>query len=472
SMWWLCALLLALPGAAGDCQQPPRFVFAEPPLPLEPSYAVGTALRYRCRPGYTVARGKSTLVTCNPNSTWSAHSDFCIGRSCGPPDFMNGNFNPKTNLLFGATITFTCDLGYRLVGKSSAECVLAGNGVSWDSTPFCDIIPCLPPPEIENGQVSGGNRDFIFGMSVTYSCNRGFALIGEDTIHCTTHNNLDGVWSGPAPECKVVSCKNPEVPNGRRLSGFGTVHTYKNTVTFECNPGYFLKGSGVVTCEADSTWRPPLPSCDRIYCGPAPHFPFAELTTAAADSYTAGTELRYQCKPGYTAARGKSSAVTCLDDRSWSAEPDFCVRQQCTPPRVQNGDVIAENFLFETVVRFTCHDGYELKGPSSARCVLSGGGVDWDAAPPLCDRQLCGEPPRIANGMHNGTKGTDFGPGSVVVYRCKEGFTLAGAASVHCQVDHQYHGVWSKPTPECRGGANIIIAGSLPLLLAMLIVNI
>lgn len=60
----------------------------------------------------------------------------------------------------------------------------------------------------------------------------------------------------------VVACKNPEVENGRRLSGFGTEHAYKNTVTFECNPGHLLNGSSVVTCEADSTWKPPLPTCD------------------------------------------------------------------------------------------------------------------------------------------------------------------------------------------------------------------
>nr|XP_025967796.1 complement decay-accelerating factor, GPI-anchored-like [Dromaius novaehollandiae] len=72
-------LLLELPGARGDCGPPPRFAFAEPPLPLNDSYPSGTSLRYRCRTGYTVASGKSPYVTCLPNSTWSAESDFCIG---------------------------------------------------------------------------------------------------------------------------------------------------------------------------------------------------------------------------------------------------------------------------------------------------------------------------------------------------------------------------------------------------------
>ncbi|KFQ24018.1 C4b-binding protein alpha chain, partial [Merops nubicus] len=393
-------------------------------------------------------------------------------RSCGPPDLSNGQFSPMTNLQFGATITYSCNPGYRLIGKSTAECIIGEKGVFWDNVPFCEAIQCFPPPEIKNGQLTNEYDHFSFGMTVTYTCNKDFSLIGEASIHCTA-DELDGVWSGPAPECKVVRCKNPEVPNGKRLSGFGHEHTYKNTVTFACNPGHLLKGSSVVTCEADSNWKPPLPTCDPIFCGPAPHFPFAELTRAVAGSSPGGTVLAYQCKPGYALAPGKSSDVTCQDDAMWSADPDFCIRQQCAPPVIKNGDVIADNFLFETVVKFTCHPGYELKEPS-AKCVVSGNGVDWDKAPPYCERQLpvlCGDPPTVGSSTHNGTKGTAFAQGSVVVYKCKDGFTLAGAASVRCEVDHQSQGVWSKPTPQCKGGANILIAGLFPLLLAMLIMN-
>ncbi|XP_054251757.1 complement receptor type 1-like [Indicator indicator] len=474
ALCWLGAglLLLLLPGAGGDCQQPPRFVFAEPPVPTQPSYSVGTRLKYRCRPGYTMDKDKSPLVTCDTNSTWAAQPDFCIGKSCGPPELTNGNFEFTTNLLFGSTITYTCNYGYRLVGKPTATCVLEGSQVSWDNIPYCTIIPCLQPPKIENGQVTDGEGDFTFGMTATYSCNKGFALIGEATIHCTMDENLEGVWSGPAPECRVVSCKNPEVPNGKRLSGFGTKHTYKNTVTFECQPHHLLSGSSVVTCEADSNWNPPLPTCDPIYCGPAPQFPFAKLLLAVGESSPAGTVLSYQCKPGYAAAGGKSSDVTCLDNTTWSADPDFCTRQHCLAPTIANGDVDAKEFLLESVVVFTCRPGYKLKGSSSAKCVVSGSGVDWDTAPPSCERQLCGEPPTIDNGLHNGTKATAFVHGSVVVYKCKDGFTLAGAAFLQCLAGERDQGVWSRPAPECRGGANIIIVGLFPLLLAMLIMNI
>ncbi|NXK25116.1 C4BPA protein, partial [Arenaria interpres] len=475
---WVCAVLLALPGLArGDCPPPPRFVFAEPTKPLKESYAEGDRVRYRCRPGYVVAVGKVPEIACEVGSRWSENPAFCIGKSCVVPDIPNGNFEYLTDLRFGATINFTCNEGYRLVGAPSSQCLLKGNDVYWSEIPHCDIIPCPPPPGIENGKITNEGTDFVFGMVASYSCDKNFALIGDDTIHCTTDNNLEGKWSGPAPECKVVRCENPEVKNGRRLSGFGTDYTYKNTVTFECDPGYVLKGSSVVTCEADSTWNPPLPTCDLVYCGPAPHFPFAELTGAAGDRYPAETELMYRCKPGYVAAKGKSSVVTCQIDLTWSADPDFCIRQQCPPPRIENGYVTADNFLFETVVTFTCHSGYELKKPS-AKCVASGNGVDWDPAAPYCEKKrpdgLCEEPPTIDNGMHNGTRGTTFLHGSVVVYKCRDGFTLAGAASIHCIADQQHHGFWSEPTPECKrdDASYLTLVGIFPLLLAMLVMNI
>ncbi|NWI49898.1 C4BPA protein, partial [Calyptomena viridis] len=441
----------------GACSQPPRFVFAELITTVQESYPVGAELTYSCRPGYVRNGDESPVVTCLANSTWSEKRDFCIGKSCEQPYIINGNFHTETNLLFGATITFTCNIGYQLVGPPSAQCVLKNGEVYWDSIPSCEVILCLPPPEIKNGQLTNGDEQFTFGMAASYRCNKGYSLIGGATIYCTIGSNLHGTWSGPAPECKEVNCENPEVKNGKRLSGFGTEHTYQDTVTFECNAGYRMNGTSVVTCEANSTWTPPLPRCDEILCGPPPHFPFAALPTAVGDSSAFGTQLSYQCNPGYEAAPGKSSVLICQSNDTWSAaDPDFCVRQQCSPPKIENGNVSGNDtaFPFGTVVKFTCKPGYELK-KSSAKCVASGNGVDWDQAPPYCSRQLsaalCDEPPTIANGMHNGTRGTGFVHGSVVVYKCKHGFTLTGAAFLQCIAGAQYQGVWNKPAPECRG---------------------
>ncbi|XP_032566250.1 complement receptor type 1-like [Chiroxiphia lanceolata] len=199
----------------GDCPQAPTFVFAELTTTPQESYSVGTELRYRCRPGYVRNGNQAPVVTCLPNSTWSEQPDFCIGKSCGQPDIPNGRFYTSTNLLVGATITFTCNIGYRLVGPPTAQCVFKNGEVYWNNIPICEIIACPPPPEIKNGQLLGGEGEFTFGMAASYSCNNGFSLIGDGTIYCTIGPNYKGTWNGPAPECKMVSCENPDVENGK-----------------------------------------------------------------------------------------------------------------------------------------------------------------------------------------------------------------------------------------------------------------
>ncbi|XP_053882868.1 complement receptor type 2-like [Malaclemys terrapin pileata] len=190
------------------------------------------------------------------------------GRQCKPLELENGRVH-VTVLQVGATANFSCNEGYRLNGPTSAKCVVVGNGVDWDKElPLCEAIPCRPPPGITHGSHTGQNvQEFSFGSAVTYKCDQGFSLIGEASIHCTTKDHVNGEWSGPAPECKVVKCPEPEVKNGKKQSGFGPHYSYGNTVIFECDSGYTLKGSSSVKCEANNSWFPSLPTCLRQNTG-------------------------------------------------------------------------------------------------------------------------------------------------------------------------------------------------------------
>lgn len=61
----------------------------------------------------------------------------------------------------------------------------------------------------------------------------------------------------------MVRCEFPSVPNGKLVSGFGKKFYYKAEVEFECNEGYSLKGSPKIVCEANATWVPEKPRCDK-----------------------------------------------------------------------------------------------------------------------------------------------------------------------------------------------------------------
>ena len=76
----------------------------------------------------------------------------------------------------------------------------------WSDTAgsLCPIagIPCEPPPNIPHGKHTGRLLDeFLYGTSITYSCEPGYPLRGAASIFCTTHDGKNGVWSGPPPLC-------------------------------------------------------------------------------------------------------------------------------------------------------------------------------------------------------------------------------------------------------------------------------
>ncbi|XP_030418076.1 complement receptor type 2-like [Gopherus evgoodei] len=287
----------SLPTCLRTCNSPPWLNFAELPGAVNDPYLVGTKLKYSCRPGYILGSGKSPFVTCLANSTWSVDPEFCVGRPCKPLELENGRVD-LTDLRFGATATFSCNEGYRLIGTTSAKCVVAGTGVDWDKElPLCQAIPCLPPPDITHGSHTGQGEEFFFGSAVIYKCDQGFSLIGNASIHCTTKDN-NGEWSGPAPECKVVKCPEPEVKNGKKQSGFGPNYSYGNIVIFECDSGYTLNSSSSVKCEANNSWVPSLPTCLRV-----------TYTTTTTTSSPGGTTDTSGSNAGIMIAIGKMPVI-------------------------------------------------------------------------------------------------------------------------------------------------------------------
>lgn len=66
-----------------------------------------------------------------------------------------------------------------------------------------------------------------------------------------------------ASSLSVVKCENLRVENGRKISGFGPSYSYKDSIMFECDQGYFMVGAEVITCEENNTWVPPKPTCEK-----------------------------------------------------------------------------------------------------------------------------------------------------------------------------------------------------------------
>ncbi|XP_047376747.1 complement receptor type 2-like [Sciurus carolinensis] len=454
----LCVFLaLFAPGVLGQCKFLPRYPFAKPNVESDQSeFAVGTSWEYRCLPGYTK---KSFFITCLETSKWSDAQQFCKRKSCmNPRELLHGSvFIPK-GIELGSTITYSCNEGYRLIGDSSATCIILDNTVIWDKNmPFCESIPCESPPAISNGDFYSSSGDtFYYGIVVTYHCNVGphgeklFDLVGEKSIYCTSQDNQVGVWSSPPPQCiPQVKCPFPEIENGIMESGFKPSFFLNDTVVFKCKPGFTMKGSNIVWCQSNSKWNPPLPACFRG-CLPPPHIHHGNYNKRDKELFTIGQEVSYSCEPGYTLLG--TNLVQCTSLGTWSHAAPKCEVKSCAaiPNQLPNGRVVPPpNLQLGAEVSFVCDPGFRLNGKSSSQCVPEGMTVIWSNKFPVCERISCGPPPPISNGWTS-----DYSQpiplATVITYSCRTNYRLIGERRIFCISKDQVNGVWNKAAPVCE----------------------
>ncbi|XP_062602399.1 collagen alpha-1(XXI) chain-like [Saccostrea cucullata] len=124
----------------------------------------------------------------------------------------------------------------------------------------CEVITtCDYPGTPNNGKLHGS--DFSQGESVTYSCETGYKLDGNQKRTCQSGK----VWSGSLPSCiSDTSCGNPGTPSNGHLHG--SDFSKGDTVTYSCEIGYQLLGDQQRTCQRDPrnihvVWSGTLPSC-------------------------------------------------------------------------------------------------------------------------------------------------------------------------------------------------------------------
>uniref|UniRef100_A0A8C9NCM6 Sushi domain-containing protein n=1 Tax=Serinus canaria TaxID=9135 RepID=A0A8C9NCM6_SERCA len=445
------------------CPPPPRSLSAEPKQRLEGTelFPFGHRMEFVCRPGYGRSARTPNVLICGVDGLWHGPSDICTPKECRyPGEPANGRLVPPGALTFGSKVNFTCNTGYRLIGHSEIECVLRNEVPTWNrDIPTCQAIPCAPPPEIANGQHSGTDKDhFQYGDSVTYQCHRPrrgerpFSLLGEASIFCTSTDNLNGVWSSPAPECKVVTCKQPRVENGKLLSRYQPDYSFGDTVVFDCHLRYSLSGSEASTCRDSGLWEPPLPLCQRSSCDDPPDVRNAVKTKLAGNLFPVGTVVTYECQQGHQFQAGKTTwDIICLQGFVWSEVPPPCQRIPCPDPHIPNGKLlhpwqVKEVYESGDRLEVACSEGFALKGRGSSVTLRCGSDGEWDPAVPECIPEPRCPKPDIPHGKEVHKSSSDYTVGAQVRLACEEGFALRGkSSSITCGADLS----WEPEVPFC-----------------------
>ncbi|KAF2976112.1 hypothetical protein EK904_014683 [Melospiza melodia maxima] len=213
-------------------------------------------VNYSCDPGYSL-RGEAS-IHCTSSGNWSLPLPQCAGKQCRYPEPpRNGRVVVLTDLLFGSTVSHTCDEGYRLVGESHRRCEILGRDVAWTGLPpICKRVVC-PAPRVQNGSVAVPRPRYTFGDSVTFKCHRGFTLRGHPTSQCQG----DRRWHPPVPVCEQeIRCEFPDV-QGVKKAIKGSTYRSGTNITLECDDGYVLEGISHTQCQEDFSWDPPVPAC-------------------------------------------------------------------------------------------------------------------------------------------------------------------------------------------------------------------
>ncbi|KAJ8376191.1 hypothetical protein SKAU_G00067710 [Synaphobranchus kaupii] len=174
------------------------------------------------------------------------------------------------------------------------------------------------------------------------------------------------------------------------------------------------------------------------------------LNSSLKTTYTDGDLLHFSCRAGYVSSR--RITFKC-NDRHWTKTTSRnvkCSRKQCELPEdISNGYyniVNGTDFVFGTVIKYTCNEGYMLVGRPDTRLCLSEG---WSDRVPSCEVVKCWaeikDDSMIVSGLGDDSS---VNYGHVLHFKCASSVqTLKGEPEVACLSN----GKWSSSFPKCGG---------------------
>ncbi|XP_064385048.1 sushi, von Willebrand factor type A, EGF and pentraxin domain-containing protein 1-like isoform X4 [Halichondria panicea] len=380
------------------------------------STAFGSTATYSCNLGYSLV-GASTRSCESQGSAWSGNTPSCQAavRECPSLTSPTNGRVLVSSRSSGGIATYICNTGYTLSGSSRRTCL--SNGQWSGSVAICrpesQACPVLTNPV--NGNVA------ILGSIATYTCNPGYTRVGSNARLCQSRT-----WTGTAPTC-VRPCPTLPPPINGRVSISGD-----RTATYTCSTGYTLSGSSTRTCQTNGAWSGTTPTCVQCPLLFQPSGGTVTITSRAPRGIAF-----YRCNTGNNLIG--SSTRSCQTDGTWSGNAPTCQARapQCpTLPPPLNGRVSASG----GTATYTCSTGYTLSGSSTRTCQTNGA---WSGTAPTCGGVQC---PELSHPSGGTVTIFSRAPGGIAFYRCNTGNNLIGSSTRSCQTD----GTWSGNAPTCQ----------------------
>ncbi|XP_012494249.1 PREDICTED: C4b-binding protein beta chain [Propithecus coquereli] len=126
--------------------------------------------------------------------------DYCLFFSsvghCPDPVLLNGEFNSSGPVSVTEKIVFKCNGDYILKGSNWSRCL---EDHTWEPPfPICKSRDCGPPGNPPHGYFEG--NDFTRGATITYYCEEGYRLVGTQEQRCVDGEWSGALPSCEAPK--------------------------------------------------------------------------------------------------------------------------------------------------------------------------------------------------------------------------------------------------------------------------------
>lgn len=401
------------------------------------SFNYGAFLRFKCAGGYYL-RGMNIPLSCGLTG-WSTARFSCHPKSCGDPGSPENGKKKSLVFTFKSKVYFECNYGYKLVGDKYRQCQ---SNQKWSGQkPTCELIDCgkLQTPEKAKKLVETGTG---LNDRVIFECNeKGYEIRGSETRSCLEN----GTWSGVATSCEIISCGDPGVPMHGRQVNVSNNYKYGSFIEFDCSENYTFSGDRKIVCEETKDWGAPLPRCfapcsdpgvprngtrggnrflsedsvsfecqkgfelkgdetitcvDGVWKGTTPRCEVIKCEDPGTPQngwkkkgsrYTYDGVVRFRCDTNYTLIGNKK--IKCQENKEWTGSIPKCQAPCSHPGQPKHGRIFGDNLKHNSILKIECNTGYVVKGSAAIGCTDG----KWNIAVPTCS---CGD--GIPLGMGNG----------------------------------------------------------------------
>lgn len=194
--------------------------------------------------------------------------------------------------------------------------------------PRCEAITCHNPDGEAHliTQCSQPGPELQPDSTCSFSCEAGFELQGEHTIHCSE----DGQWSKAIPTCKAIGCPAPEIPTSAQINCSPSLSSLPSTVTphplgmvctFSCDEGHELQGALSMECAHPGQWTSTPPNCTAVRC-PSLEAPENGRINCSNSESVYSSQCSFTCNQDYSLEGHE--LLTCDRHGNWTGEQPTC----------------------------------------------------------------------------------------------------------------------------------------------------